>query len=139
MENDRSVAAMNDEEVLAAFGTAEDPARRGFDEETQLRVLAHELVKARGRLSYYRTLYSSFVPEGKRFMIENLADGDDVQGLPVKLAFTDDGAEARRLEESPGVTIWTEPELLDALTQERAILDFFTTMLGEFVPALQVG
>lgn len=131
MENDRSVAEMSDEEVLAAFGTAEDPARRGFDEETQLRVLAHELVKARGRLSYYRTLYSSFVPEGKRFMIENLADGDDVEGLPVKLAFTDDEEHARELELSDDVVVWMEGELLDALRQELMLHDYFTDLLDE--------
>ena len=139
MDGQQSVQRMTDEQLLATFGTAEDPVGRGFDDATQARVLAYELVRARSRVAFYRTLYASFIEAGQPYMIENLDDTGDGDSLPVKLAFTDAAAEARRLEESPGVTVWTEPELLDALTQERAILDFFTTMLGEFVPALQVG
>ncbi len=139
MDGQLSVQRMTDEDILTTFGTAEDPAHRGFDDETQARILAYELVRARSRVAFYRTLYASFIEAGQPYMIENLDDTENGDAVPVKLAFTDDAAEARRLEAGPGVTVWTEPELLDALTQERAILDFFTTMLGEFVPALQVG
>ena len=132
---DRSVEQLTDDEVLATFGTAEDPQARGFDEETQLRVLAHELVKARGRLAYYRTLYASFVPEGKRYMIENLADDREDVERPVKLAFTDDDDQARELEADDAVMVWTEPELLDALRQELMLHDYFTDLLDEMVLA----
>jgi hypothetical protein len=132
-----SVQRMTDEQLLATFGTAEDPVDRGFDDATQARVLAYELVRARSRVAFYRTLYASFIEAGQPYMIENLAETGNGDTVPVKLTFTDDATKARRLEERSGVTVWTEPELLDALTQERAILDFFTTMLGEFVPALQ--
>ncbi len=139
MDGHLSVQRMTNDELLATFGTAEDLVGRGFDDETQARILAYELVRARSRIAFYRTLYASFVEEAQPYMIENLDDSGDGDTVPVKLAFTDDGAEARRLEESAEMTVWTEPALLDALTQERAILDFFTTMLGEFVPALQAG
>ncbi|MDP9374942.1 MAG: hypothetical protein M3Q65_21330 [Chloroflexota bacterium] len=132
MALDRPVEQLSDDELLEALGTSEDPAGRGFDEETQMRVLAHELVKARGRLAYYRTLYSTFVPEGKRYMIENLADSEEeAGGLPVKLAFTDDDDQARELEADDAVVVWTEQDLLDALRQELLLRDYFTDLLDE--------
>ncbi len=134
MELDRSVEELSDDEVLTTFGTARDPENWGFDEETQARVLAHELLKARGRLTHYRTLYAAFAPEGKRYMIENLAD-DDSAGLPLKLAFTDDDAQAEELLTDDDVTVWTEPELLDALRQELLLHDYFTDLLDELLPA----
>ena len=134
MELERSVEELSDDEVLATFGTARDPENWGFDEETQARVLAHELLKARGRLIHYRALYAAFAPEGKRYMIENLAD-DDSAGLPLKLAFTNDDAQAEELLTDDDVTVWTEPELLDALRQELLLHDYFTDLLDELLPA----
>jgi hypothetical protein len=131
------VEQMNDEEVLSAFGTAEDPGRRGFDEATWARVLAHELVRSRARLAHYRTLYTSFVDAGKPFMIENLDEAGDGRSVPAKLVFSSDAGQVLRLEEQADVIVWTEPDLIDALAQERALLDFFTGLLDELEPALQ--
>ncbi len=132
MSIDRPVEQLSDDELLEAFDTAEDPAGRGFDEQTQMRVLAHELLKARGRLAYYRTLYASFMPEGQRYMIENLLDSEEeVGGRPVKLAFTDDDEQARELSTDDDVMVWTEQDLLDALRQELLLHDYFTDLLDE--------
>ncbi len=90
METMQQVEQMSDEQVLAAFGTAEDPAGRGFDEATYARVLAYELVRSRQRLTHYRTLYSSFIGEGKLYMVENLDEIGDGDGIPAKLVFSDD-------------------------------------------------
>lgn len=137
METLQPVEMMTDDELLETFGTSEDPDRRGFDEITHTRVMASELVRARNRLAHYRTLYAAFIEAGKPFMIENLdeRDGD----LPVKLVFTDDASHVLEIEEQPepDVVIWTEPALLEALTQERAVHDFFTALLDELEPALQ--
>jgi hypothetical protein len=139
MDTLQPVESMTDDEMLAAFGTSEDPARRGFDEAAHTRVLAYELVRARNRLAYYRTLYASFVDAGKPFMVENLDDGDGASegGIPAKLIFSDDAGRILEIDERPDVVIWTEPMLLDALTHERAILDFFTELLDELEPALR--
>ena len=128
---------MGDAEVLAAFGTAEEPAGRGFDEATYARVLAYELVRSRQRLAYYRTLYASFVGEGKLYMIENLDEIGDGVGVPAKLVFSDDPSHVRGLEESAPVVVWTEPDLLEELAKERAVLDYFTDLLDELEPALR--
>lgn len=127
------VEELSDDELLAAFGTTPDLAGRGFDEETQMRVLAHELVRARDRLGYYRTLYASFVPENKRFMIENLDEEGDGGDRPVKLVFTNDESQALELESNADVAVWTEQELLDALKQELTLHDYFTDLLNELV------
>lgn len=137
MDARRSVESMTDEDVLATFGTSEDPGTRGFDDAGYARVLAYELVRARNRLAYYRTLYAAFVEAGKPYMVENLDDGSSNGGVPVKLVFTDDAGHVLETEERPNVVIWTEPLLLDALTQERAVLDFMTELLEELEPALQ--
>lgn len=137
MDTLQPVELMTDDEVLARFGTSEDPERRGFDEATHTRVLASELVRARNRLAYYRMLYASFVESGELFMIENLDDGASDGGVPAKLVFTDDAGHVLEIEERPDVVIWTEPALLDALAEERAIHDFFTQLLDELEPALQ--
>jgi hypothetical protein len=137
MDTLRSVESMSDYEVLSTFGTAEEPERRGFDEATHTRVLAYELVRARNRLAHYRTLYTAFAEAGKPYMIENLDDGEDLGGVPAKLVFTDDAGHVLETEERPDVVIWTEPALLDALLQERAVHDFFTELLDELEPALQ--
>jgi hypothetical protein len=136
MDTLQAVESMSDQQVLATFGTAADAAHRGFDEATRTRVMAYELVRARNRLAYYRTLYAAFVEAGKPFMIENLDDGGSDCGIPVKLVFTDDAGHVVDVEERPDVVIWTEPALLDALVQERAVQDFFTELLDELEPAL---
>jgi len=133
---DRPVERLTDNELLAACGTAEEPERRGFDDATQVRVLAHELVAARGRLGYYRALYAAFLPEGRRYMIENLADGDDGSGnVPGKLTFTSDDDEAEELADNDAVMVWTEELLLDALRQQLTLHDYFTDLLGELLAA----
>ena len=129
----RPVEQMNDEELLRAFGTGSEPDERGFDVATQCRVLAHELVAARGRLAYYRAMYAEFAPAGHRFVIENLADdeeGDD-SVVPAKLVFTSDVNEVLELQEREAVAIWTEEELLDMLRQQVILHDYFTDLLNE--------
>jgi hypothetical protein len=137
MDTLRPVESMTDDEVLATFGTSEEPDRRGFDEATHTRVLAYELVRGRNRLEYYRTLYAAFIEAGKPFMIEALDDGSSDGGIPAKLIFSDDTGHVLDIEERQDVVIWTEPALLDALAQERAVHDFFTELLDELEPALR--
>jgi hypothetical protein len=137
MDTLQPVESMTDDEVLRTFGTAEEPDRRGFDEATHTRVLAYELVRARNRLHYYRTLYASFVDAGQPFMIENLDENGSGGGIPAKLIFSDDAGHVLDIEERSDVMIWNEPALLDALEQERAVHDFLTQLLDELEPALQ--
>jgi hypothetical protein len=120
METLQPVESMTDDEVLATFGTSEDPEHQGFDEITHTRVIAAELVRARNRLAYYRTLYAAFIG-----------------AIPAKLVFTDVADHVLAIGDQPEVVIWTEPVLLDALAQERAVHDFFTALLDELEPALQ--
>ena len=136
MDTRRQVARMSDDQLLTAFATAEDQAARGFDDATYAPVLAYELVRARNRVAHYRTLYTAFAGTGKPFMVENLDEAQDGDAVPVKLTFADEPGQVRGLEESADVVVWTEPELLDALTQERAVLDYFTDLLDELEPAL---
>jgi hypothetical protein len=137
MDTLRPVEAMTDDEVLATFGTSEDPAQRGFDEATHTRVMASELVRARNRLAHYRTLYAAFLEAGEPFMIENLDENTSGVGIPAKLVFTSDASHVIARGGQPEVVVWTEPTLLDALAQERAIHDFFTLLLNELELALQ--
>ena len=137
MDTMTPVERMTDEQVLVTFGTAEDPAGRGFDEATYTRVLAYELVRSRRRLALYRTLYASFADVGKPFMIENLDETQDGDGVPAKLVFTEDADHVHGLEEAADVVVWTEPALLEELVRERAVLDFLTGMLDELEPALR--
>lgn len=136
MDTLQRVELMTDDQVLTTFGTAEDPERRGFDESTYTRVVAYELVRARNRLTYYRTLYASFIEGGKPFMIENLADGSDDGAVPAKLLFTEDADHVMEVEEQPEVVVWTEPALLEALVYSRSILDYCTELLNELEPAV---
>jgi hypothetical protein len=133
----RPVELMPDDEVLATFGTSEDPARRGFDEAAYTRVLAYELVRARHRLAHYRALYASFIEAGQPFMIENGNERAVDGGIPAKLIFSDDAGHVLEIEERPDVVIWTEAVLLDALSLERAVHDYFTELLDELEPALR--
>ena len=137
MEILQPVESMTDEEVLATFGTSDDPEHRGFDEVIHTRVVATELVRARNRLAYYRTLYAAFIETGKPFMIENLDDDSSDGTIPAKLVFTEDADHLAEIGEQPEVVIWTEPVLLDALAQERAVHDYFTALLDELEPAVQ--
>jgi hypothetical protein len=100
-------------------------------------VIAAELVRARNRLAYYRTLYAAFIETGKPFMIENLDDDSSDGAIPAKLVFTEAADHVLAVGAQPEVVIWTEPVLLDALTQERAVHDFFTALLDELEPAVQ--
>ena len=136
MDTQQQVERMTDEQVLATFGTAEDPAGRGFDEATYGRVLAYELVRSRRRLTHYRTLYTAFVEEGAPYMVENLDEVPDGNAVPVKLAFAEDPDEVQGLEAGAEVVVWSEPELLAELAQERAVHDFLTGLLDEIEPAL---
>jgi hypothetical protein len=130
------VERMTDEQVLATFGTAEDPAGRGFDNATYARVLAYELVRSRQRLAHYRTLYAAFIDGGAEYMIENLDESLDGDAVPVKLVFADAPDQVQGLENGAEVVVWTEPELLAELTAERAVHDFLTGLLDEIEPAL---
>jgi hypothetical protein len=137
METLHPVESMTDEEVLATFGTSEDPESRGFDQVTHTRVIASELVRARNRLAYYRALYAAFIETGQPFMIENLDDESSDGTIPAKLVFTEVADHVLEIAEQPEVVIWTEPVLLDALVQERAVHDFFTALLDELELGLQ--
>ena len=132
----QQVEFMTDDEVLTTFGTAEEPARRGFDQATHSRVLAYELVRARNRVAYYRTMYTTFIEAGRRYMIENLDDSADGPAIPAKLLFSDQPDQLLGLEETADVVVWTETDLLDALIKERAVQEFFTDLLDELEPAL---
>ena len=132
----QAVEQMTDEQVLMVFGTSEVPEQRGFDETAYARVLAYELVRSRRRLGYYRTLYASFVDEGTPFMVENLDEEQNGDGVPVKLVFADAPEQVLGLEEDADVVVWTEPELLAELAEERAVHDFLTGLLDEIEPAV---
>jgi len=134
MEGRPPVERMGDEEVLATFGTAAGAAERGYDEATAARVYAYELVRSRGRLALLRALYTAFLGVGKPYMVENLDEAGEGRAVPAKLVFTDDAAEAARL--APAVAVWTEPELLAALSRERSVHDFLAQLLDELEPAV---
>ena len=131
MDVQQSVGRMNNEDVLALFGTALDLANRGFEDATHARVLAFEFVASRARLAHYRTLYQAFVEGGMRYMIENLDERDGTGGVPAKLVFTDEPADIAGLDEDPRVIVWTEAALLQELGNERAIVDYFAGVLDE--------
>lgn len=138
MDEVQLVEFMSDDDVLAAFGAAGADGDAVVDPVVYARVMASELVRARQRVNLYRTLYASFLEAGKPFMVENLdeeADGE-VNGIPVKLVFSDDPDQVRGLEEAGNVNVWSEPELLEALTQERAVQQYFTELLQELEPAV---
>jgi hypothetical protein len=137
VETLQPVDAMTDAEVLAAFGTAEDPAQRGFDEATHTRVIAVELVRARNRLATYRALYAAFIETGQPVMIENLDEATRTGAVPAKLVFTEGGDAVLGAGARPDVVVWTEPVLLAALAQERALHDYFTALLDELEPAVR--
>jgi hypothetical protein len=124
----------SDADILSRFDMSTGEAGRGFDTLTQSRVYADGLLRARGRFANYRALYAAFIEGGSQFMIENLDEANDGQDRPAKLVFVD-------VEPGPDVTAnsqmvaWTERTLLEALTDERAIQDFFADLLDELVRA----
>ena len=67
-------------------------------------------------------------------MIENLDEAGDGEGTPAKLAFADvePGPEVAA---NPLIMVWTERALLEALTEERAMQDFFADLLDELATA----
>jgi hypothetical protein len=129
-----SVEAMTDAQTLAAFGTGAEAATRGFDAAIHTRVMATELVRARERLAHYRTLYAAFLDAGEPIMIENLDEVGKAGAVPAKLVFTDDPTPVQAGAASAEVVVWTEAALLEALTRERIIADFFTKVLDEREP-----
>jgi hypothetical protein len=136
MDTQRSVGEMSNDEVLALFGTTLGSADRGFDEATHARVWAYEFVRSRARLAHYRILYTAFIENGMRYMIENLDELNAEKGVPAKLVFTNEFADVLGLEDSAEVIVWTERTLLDELARERAILDYLASVLDEFQVAV---
>ena len=119
-----------DADILSTFGMSAGEAGRGFDSATESRVYADGLIRSRGRFAQHRALYAAFVEGGSLYMIENLDEAANGQERPAKLIFTDDepGAEVAT---DPSLMVWTERMLLEALTDERAIQDFFADLLDE--------
>lgn len=127
---------LTDVELLAAFGMEAGEPGRGFDTATQARVFADGLIRSRGRFAQYRALYAAFIQAGRPFMIENLDEEGDGQAVPAKLLFADEPP-GDEIEENPLAMIWSERTLLEALTEERAIQDFFAELLDELAPTLE--
>ena len=82
MDTMQPVYLMTDDQVLATFGAGDDPPGQGVGAATYTRVLAEELVRARGRLAHYRALYAAFLSAGKPFMVENLDEAQDGAAVP---------------------------------------------------------
>jgi len=131
----RSVGQLSDGEVLALFQTGLEPATQGFDPQTQARVWATELIRARARLTHYRALYRALLEAGTAYVVENLDEDGDQDARLAKLVFSDDPAQVATAATRPDLAIWTETQLLDQLVKERAILDFFAGVLDELLPA----
>jgi hypothetical protein len=55
--------------------------------------------------------------------------------VPAKLVFGD-AAPGPGVEADPLLRVWTERTLLEALTEERAVQDFFAALLDELAPRL---
>jgi hypothetical protein len=124
----------SDADILSAFGMRAGEAGRGFDTMTQSRVYADGLVRSRGRFAHTRALYAAFIEAGSVFMIENLDESREGQNRPAKLAFVDAEPEPD-VAANPLMMVWTERTLLEALTDERAIQDFFADLLDELAGA----
>jgi hypothetical protein len=124
----------SDADILKTFGMSAGEAGRGFDTATQSRVYADGLLRSRGRFAQHRALYAAFVEGGSQFMIENLDEASDGQEIPAKLTFTDEEP-GPEVVANPLLVVWTERMLLEALTDERAIQDFFADLLEELATA----
>jgi hypothetical protein len=135
MDTQQPVEQLSDGEILNAFGMTDGLAGRGFDAATQARVFADELIRSRGRFAHYRALYAAFVTADKPYMIENLDEVGDGAAVPAKLVFADEPP-AQDVGADPMLMVWSERLLLEALTEERAIQDFFAGLLDELMPDL---
>jgi hypothetical protein len=120
----------SDATILTNLGMSPGAAGRGFDPATQCRVYADALIRSRGRFAHYRTLYAAFVGGESLFMLENLDDAGDGEGTPAKLAFAD-AEPGPEVAANLLIMVWTERALLEALTEERAMQDFFADLLDE--------
>jgi hypothetical protein len=120
----------SDANILSIFGMSAGEVGRGFDIATQSRVYADGLIRSRGRFAHLRTLYAAFVGGESLFMIENLDEAADVEGTPAKLAFADEEP-GLEVAANPLIMVWTERALLEVLTEERAMQDFFADLLDE--------
>src|SRR5215207_4702991 len=120
----------SDADIRSSFGMSAGEAGRGFDTATLNRVYADQLIRSRGRYAHHRTLYAAFVGGESRFMLENVDEAEESDGTPAKLAFADvePGPEVMA---NPLIMVWTERALLEALTEERAMQDFFADLLDE--------
>jgi len=129
-----SFEIQSDATILSNLGMSPGADGRGFDTVTQSRVYADALIRSRGRYAHYRTLYAAFVGSESLFLMENLDEAGDGEGTPAKLAFADvePGPE---VAENPLIMVWTERALLEALTEERAMQDFFAGLLDELATA----
>ncbi len=128
-----SFEQMTDAQIQASVGLT--AGERGFEAATQARVFANELMRARGRFAHHRTLYAAFVEAGTPYMVENLDDVGDGRAVPAKLIFADE-APGPEVSANPMLTVWTERALLAALSEERAVQDFFAGLLDELAPQL---
>jgi hypothetical protein len=128
----------SDADILANFGMSAGEAGRGFDTAIQSRVYADGLIRSRGRFAQHRALYAAFVEGSSLFMIENLDEASEGQESSAKLIFTDDEP-GPDVAANPLLVIWTERTLLEALTDERAIQDFFADLLDELATASPVA
>ncbi len=130
-----SFEQMTDAEIHTAVGMTAEASGRGFDAAVQGRVFANELIRARGRFAHHRALYAAFIAAGKPYMVENLDEVGDGRAIPAKLIFADEAPEPE-VRANPLLMVWTERALLEALTEERAVQDFFAGLLDELAPLL---
>jgi hypothetical protein len=135
MDKRLPIEQMTEAEILASLGMTAGEAGRGFDAAIQARVYADGLIRSRGRFANYRALYAAFIDAGRPYMIENLDEAGDGAAVPAKLLFADE-APAPEVAENPFARVWTERTLLEALSEERSIQDFFTELLDELAPSL---
>ena len=135
MDIRQSFEQLSDGEILASLGMTAGEAGRAFDAATQARVYADGLIRSRGRFANYRALYAAFIDAGTPYMVENLDEAGDGAAVPAKLLFADE-APAPDVTENPFARVWTERTLLEVLSEERAIQDFFAELLDELAPSL---
>ena len=135
MESQPLFEQMADEEIRSAVGMTIDADGGGVAATTQARVFATELIRSRGRFTHHRTLYAAFITAGKPYMVENLDEIGDGRAIPAKLVFLDE-APGPEVTADPLLRVWTERALLEALTEERAIQDYFAAFLDELAPRL---
>jgi hypothetical protein len=130
-----SFETMTDAEIRQAAGLPETALEHDVDDAAQARVYADALIRARGRFDHYRALYAAFIAADKPWMIENLDEIGDGAAEPAKLIFADEDPSAET-GANPMLKVWTERSLLAALSEERAIQDFFAGLLDELAPRL---